>query len=181
MNKQKRNLIVAAAVAVIVVVAVILFAVLSTTGRGGERATLEQLYKGLYTTDGGGLPTIIDTILPARQQEYYDSITMGGTSFTQLAMWQNEANSMVGSDVQVAVKVLQTAADSSSDLSVMRSTYGSTIEAYHPVAFQLTLTGSQGTQDLVGVLPMVRQEGRWYVLEMDAGLMRVTDDSETAE
>ena len=181
MNKQKRNLILAGAAAVIVVVAVILFAVLSTTGRGGERATLEQLYKGLYTTDGGGVPTIIDAILPSLQQDYYDSITVGGTNFSQLAMWQSEANSMVGSDVQVSVKVLQIDDDDSGDLSVAKSTYGSTIEAYHAVAFQLTLTGSDGTQDLVGVLPMARQEGRWYVLDMDANLLRVVDDGETAD
>lgn len=180
MNKQKRNLILLAAAAVVLVVAIVLFAVLNTTGRGGERATLQQLYEGLYTTEGGGINTIIDTILPARQQEYYNSITTGGTNFSQLAMWQNEAHSMVGGNVQVSVKVLQVQEDSATTLNTMRATYGSDIEAYHPVAFQLTLTGDSGSQDLVGVLPMARQSGTWYVLEMDAGLMRVVDD-ETAE
>ena len=95
-------------------------------------------------------------------------------------MWQNEAHSMVGGNVQVSVKVLQVQEDSATTLNTMRATYGSDIEAYHPVAFQLTLTGDSGSQDLVGVLPMARQSGTWYVLEMDAGLMRVVDD-ETAE
>ena len=107
MTKQKRNLILLAAAAAVLVVAIVLFAVLNTTGRGGERATLQQLYEGLYTTEGGGINTIIDTILPAMQQEYYNSITTGGTNFSQLAMWQNEAHSMVGGNVQVSVKVLQ--------------------------------------------------------------------------
>ncbi|MBP3587712.1 MAG: hypothetical protein J6J51_01655, partial [Clostridia bacterium] len=107
MNNQKRNLILLAAAAVVLVIAIVLFAVLNTSGRGGERATLQQLYEGLYTTEGGGINTIIDAILPAMQQEYYDSITTGGTNFSQLAMWQNEAHSMVGGNVQVSVKVLQ--------------------------------------------------------------------------
>ena len=180
MNKQKRNLTILSAVAALVVVVVVLFAVLNTTGRGGERATLQQLYEGLYTVEGGGINTIIDTILPSMQQQYYDSITTGGTNFSQLAMWQNEAHSMVGGNVQVSVKVLQIQDDSATALNTMRATYGSDIEAYHPVAFQLTLTGDSGTQELVGVLPMARQSGTWYVMEMDAGLMRVVDD-EAAE
>lgn len=181
MTKQKRNLILLAAAAVVLVAAIVLFAVLNTTGRGGERATLQQLYEGLYTTEGGGITTIIDTILPAMQQEYYDSITTGGTNFSQLAMWQNEAHSMVGGNVQVSVKVLQIQEDSSTTLNTMRATYGSDVEAYHPVAFQLTLTGDSGTQDLVGVLPMIRQSGIWYIMEMDAGLMRVVDSETAAE
>jgi len=180
MSKQKRNLIVLSAAAAVLVIAIVLFAVLSTTGRGGERATLPQPYEGLYTTEGGGINTIIDSIMPAMQQEYYDSITMGGTNFSQLAMWQSEANSMVGGDVSVSVEVLQVQKDDSSMLNTMRATYGADVEAYHPVAFQLTLTGEDGTQELVGVLPMVRQGGSWYVMELDAGLMRVVDD-ETAE
>ena len=60
MTKQKRNLILLAAAAAVLVVAIVLFAVLNTTGRGGERATLQQLYEGLYTTEGGGINTIID-------------------------------------------------------------------------------------------------------------------------
>ena len=180
MNKQKRNLTLLCAVAAVLVIAIVLFAVLNTTGRGGERATLQQLYEGLYTVDGGGINTIIDAILPALQQDYYDSITTGGTNFSQLAMWQSEANSMVGANVQVSVKVLKIQDDSATTLTVMRSTYGSDIEAYHPVAFQLPLTGDNGTQELVGVLPMARQSGTWYVLDMDAGLMRVVD-GETAQ
>ena len=168
MNKQKRNLILLAAAAAVLVVAIVLFAVLNTTGRGGERATLQQLYEGLYTTEGGGINTIIDTILPAMQQEYYNSITTGGTNFSQLAMWQNEAHSMVGGNVQVSVKVLQVQEDSATTLNTMRATYGSAIEAYHPVAFQLTLTGDSGSQDLVGVLPtlMIADEHIPAVLQL---------------
>ena len=117
MTKQKRNLILLAAAAAVLVVAIVLFAVLNTTGRGGERATLQQLYEGLYTTEGGGINTIIDAILPAMQQEYYNSITTGGTNFSQLAMWQNEAHSMVGGNVQVSVKVLQVQEDSATTLN----------------------------------------------------------------
>ena len=42
------------------------------------------------------------------------------------------------------------------DLNAARATYGSEIQRYHTVAFQLTLTGSNGSQRLVGVMPMAR-------------------------
>lgn len=172
---NKRNLIVLAAVAVVIVVAVVVIAVTNTLG-GSEQSTLESYYKALYTTEGGGIDPIVGALLPARQQEFYDSITVGGTNFSQLAMWQNEANSMVGGNVKVEVEVLRRGEDSAADLNAMRNTYGGDIEGYHTVAFQLTLTGDSGTQELVGVLPMARTGGKWYLLSMDAGLMRVVED-----
>lgn len=174
--KTKRILFSVAAV--LVTVAIILFAVLSTTGRGGEKATLQQLYEGMYTTGGGGMPGVIDTVLPSLQQEYYDSLTMGGTNFGQLAMWQSEANSMVGTDVTVAVKILQRDEDNASNLNAAQATYGSDVEAYHPVAFQLTLSGETDTRELVGVLPMARVQGKWYVLSLNAGFKQIAEDGQ---
>ena len=54
MNKQKRNLILMAAAAAAVVLAVILIAVLGSTGRGSEKATLTQYYTAMYAENGGG-------------------------------------------------------------------------------------------------------------------------------
>ena len=55
------------------------------------------------------------------------------------------------------------------------TTYGFDIEGYHTVAFQMTLSGSSGTEELVGVLPMARTGGKWYLMSMDAGLKRVVE------
>ena len=169
---NKRKLTIVGIVAAVIAIAVVVFAV-TTTMSGSEQAALETYYKGLYTSGGGGIDAIVGAMLPSMQQEYYNQITVGGTNFSQLAMWQNEANSMVGADVQASVKVLQVGADSATDLNAARQTYGSSIERYHTVAFQLTLTGSSGTEDLVGVLPMARTGNQWYLLSMDAGLKRV--------
>ncbi len=171
---NKRKMTITSIVAAVIVVAVVAFAVVTTMG-GSEQSTLESYYKGLYTVGGGGIDAIVGALLPSLQQEQYDTITMGGSNFSQLAMWQNEANTMVGGDVQVAVKVLQIGEDSATDLNAVRNTYGGDIEGYHTVAFQLTLTGSNGSQDLVGVLPMARTGGQWYLLTMDAGLKRVVE------
>ena len=171
---NKRKLTILGVVAAVITVAVVVFALVTTMG-GSEQSTLETYYKGLYTQNGGGIDAIVGSLLPSMQQDYYDSITTGGTNFTQLAMWQSEANGMVGADVQVSVKVLKTGADSASDLNAVRNTYGFDIEGYHTVAFQMTLSGSSGTEELVGVLPMARTGGKWYLMSMDAGLKRVVE------
>ena len=172
---NKRKLTIVGIVAAVIAIAVVVFAVATTMG-GSEQATLEGYYKGLYTSGGGGIDAIVGAMLPSMQQAQYDTITMGGTNFSQLAMWQSEANSMVGADVQVAVEVLQTGDDSAADLNAARAAYGSDIQRYHTVAFQLTLTGSNGTENLVGVLPMARTGNQWYLLSMDAGLRRVVEE-----
>ena len=171
---NKRKLTIVAIAAAVIAVAVVVFAVATTMG-GSEQDALEGYYKGLYTSGGGGIDAIVGAMLPSMQQTQYDTITMGGTNFSQLAMWQSEANSMVGADVQVAVEVLQTGDDNAADLNAARATYGSEIQRYHTVAFQLTLTGSNGSERLVGVMPMARTGNQWYLLSMDAGLRRVVE------
>ena len=121
MNKQKRNLILMAAAAAAVVLAVILIAVLGSTGRGSEKATLTQYYTAMYAENGGGMDAVVDCLVPDRQQSYYDTATAGGTNFNQMMAWRVEAMSMVGDNVRVTVDILSASAESASDLARVRA------------------------------------------------------------
>lgn len=175
MNKSKKAQIFTAAAAVVLVAAVIAAALL-TSGTGGEEAVLNKMYKAMYTTEGGGMPALIECIVPSQQQTYYDELTMGGTSFNQLAMWQSEASALVGGDVELEVSILQVDDDSASDLNVMRNTYGSNVQGYHLVAFRLDMRGLEGETALAGVLPMLLVDGQWYVMELDAGFRTIIEE-----
>ena len=179
MNKQKRNLILMAAAAAAVVLAVILIAVLGSTGRGSEKATLTQYYTAMYAENGGGMDAVVDCLVPDRQQSYYDTATAGGTNFNQMMAWRVEAMSMVGDNVRVTVDILSVSAESASDLAQVRQTY-SNAQRCRTVAFRLTLTGDQSAQEFVGVMPLVCLDGRWYMTDTDAGLKRVVNE-ETGE
>ena len=168
MDKSKRNLLLIAAAAVLVVAVIIGIAVSSVSGRGSEKATLEQYYRAMYVEGAGGIPAVVDCILPAAQQDYYNELTIGGTSFNQLAMWQNEASALVGGDVQVDIELYGQTQDSASNLAQIKSEYGSNVEAYHVVSFKLILSGSVDTVELYGVMPMLRMDGRWYLMSVDA-------------
>ena len=174
MNKQKRNLILQIAVGVIVVAAVILAAVLGSTGRGSEKGTLAQYYTAMYSEEGGGMDAIVDCLAPSLQQDYYNRITVGGTNFNQLSAWRLEAMNMVGDNIRVKVEIINDLAESSTDLAQIKMTYP-TADRYHVVAFQLTLTGSQGSEAFVGVMPLVQMDGTWYMTTADAGLKRVVE------
>ena len=175
MNKQKRNLILFAVAAVIVVAAVILLAVVGSAGRGSEKGTLTQYYTAMYSEEGGGMDAIVDCLVPSMQQDYYNTVTVGGTSFNQLTAWRLEAMNMVGDNIQVKVEIINDLEESSTDLAQIKLTYP-TADRYHVVAFQMTLTGSAGSEDFVGVMPLVQMDGTWYMTTADAGLKRVVED-----
>ena len=160
MNKQKRSLILSIAAAIVVVAAVIIIAVVGSTGRGSEKGTLTQYYTAMYTEEGGGLDAIVDCLVPSMQQDYYNTVTVGGTSFNQLVAWRMEAMNMVGSDIRVKVEIINDLAESSTDLAQIKMTYPAA-DRYHVVAFQMTLTGSEGSEDFVGVMPLVQMDGTW--------------------
>ena len=180
MNKQKRNLILSIAAAIVVVAAVIIIAVVGSTGRGSEKGTLTQYYTAMYTEEGGGMDAIVDCLVPSMQQDYYNTVTVGGTSFNQLVTWRMEAMNMVGSDIRVKVEIINDLAESSTDLSQIKMTYP-TADRYHVVAFQMTLTGSEGSEDFVGVMPLVQMDGTWYMTTADAGLKRVVEGETAAQ
>ena len=180
MNKQKRNLILAIAAAIAVVAAVIFIAIVGSTGRGSEKGTLTQYYTAMYTEEGGGMDAIVDCLVPSMQQDYYNTVTVGGTSFNQLVAWRMEAMNMVGSDIRVKVEIINDLAESSTDLAQIKMTYPAA-DRYHVVAFQMTLTGSEGSEDFVGVMPLVQMDGTWYMTTADAGLKRVVEDGTAAQ
>ena len=176
MDKSKRNLLLMAGAAVLVVAVIIGIAVSSVTGRGSEKNTLEQYYRGMYVEGGGGIPAVVDCIMPAAQEAYYNQITDGGTNFMQLGTWYAEAQSLVGANVQAEVEMYGQTDDNASQLSQVRSEYGSDVEAYHVVSFKLTLTGSVATEELYGVMPMLRMNGKWYLMSVDADFHRSADE-----
>lgn len=180
MNKQKRNQILFLAAAVIVVAAVILVAVLGSTGRGSEKGTLTQYYTAMYSEEGGGMDAIVDCLVPSMQQDYYNLVTVGGTSFNQLTSWRLEAMNMVGDNIQVKVEIINDLAESSTDLAQIKMSYPDA-DRYHVVAFQMTLSGSEGSEDFVGVMPLVQMDGTWYMTTADAGLKRVVEDGTAAQ
>jgi hypothetical protein len=174
MNKQKRNLILQIASGAIVVAAVILVGVVGSTGRGSEKGTLTQYYTAMYSEEGGGMDAIVDCLVPALQQDYYNQVTVGGTNFNQLSAWRLEAMNMVGDNIRVKVEIINDLDESSTDLAQIKMTYP-TADRYHVVAFQMTLSGSQGSEAFVGVMPLVQMDGTWYMTTADAGLKRVVE------
>lgn len=178
MNKQKRTLILCVAAAVVVVIAVILLAVMGSTGRGSEKGTLTQYYTAMYSEEGGGMDAIVDCLVPSKQQDYYNTVTVGGTNFNQLIAWRLEAVNMVGDNIQVKMEIINGLDETATDLNLIKMTYP-TAQRYHVVAFQMTLTGSEGSEAFVGVMPMVQMDGTWYMTTTDAGLKRVVE-GETA-
>ena len=129
-----------------------------------------------FKAAGGGMDAIVDCLVPSMQQEYYNAVTVGGTSFNQLVSWRVEAMNMVGEDIKVKVEIINDLAESSTDLAQIKMTYP-TADRYHVVAFQLTLSGTEGSEAFVGVMPLVQMDGTWYMTTADAGLKRVVEGS----
>lgn len=179
MNKNKRTPLLLAAAALVLVVLVVVIAVNSSVGRRTEAETLRQFYAAVYSDDGGGMDALIACLPPSEQDEYYDNITTGGTSFGQLTTWRMEMVPLVGYDIQVEIEILTDQAESATDLTAMKETYPG-IDRYHMVAFRMTLTGSEGSEQFLGVMGMIHQDGCWYLTSADAGLKRVVN-GETAE
>ena len=94
----------------------------------------------------------------------------------QLGTWYNEAQTLVGDNVQVDVEMYGQTKDNATDLAKIRSEYGSNVEAYHVVSFKLTLTGNVATEELYGVMPMLRMDGKWYLMSVDADFHRVSEE-----
>ena len=176
MDKSKRNLLLMAGAAILVVAVIVGIAVSSVTGRGSEKNTLEQYYTAMYVEGGGGIPAVVDCILPAAQQDYYNQITSGGTNFTQLGNWYGEAQSMVGDNVQVKIDMYGQTQDSANNLAQVRAEYGSDVEAYHVVSFKLTLSGNVATEEFYGVMPMIRMDGTWYLMSVDADFHQAAEE-----
>lgn len=179
MNKNKRTPLLLAADALVLVVLVVVIAVNSSVGRRTEAETLRQFYAAMYSDDGGGMDALIDCLPPSQQTEYYDNITLGGTSFSQLTTWRMEMIPLVGHDMQVEVEILADQSETATDLTLMKETYPG-IDRCRTVAFRLTLTGSDGSEQFLGVMGMIHQDGCWYLTSADAGLKRVVN-GETAE
>ncbi len=171
MNNKTKQLL-ALAGAVILVAAVVLIALVGSTGRGSEKGTLTDFYTAMYCEDGGGMEAIIDCLLPAMQDDFYNNVTMGGTNFSQLATWRMEAMQLVGDDIQVKVEIQDNLEESATALSNVKLTYP-TAQRYRVVSFKLTMTGNDGTEDFLGVMPLIQMDGRWYMAQDDAGLKRV--------
>lgn len=176
MDKSKRNLLLMAGAALLVVAVIVGIAVSTVTGRGSEKTTLEQYYTGMYVEGGGGIPAVVDCILPAAQQDYYNEVTSGGTNFAQLGNWYAEAQSMVGDNVQVKIDMYGQTDDNASQLAQVRSEYGSDVEAYHTVSFKLTLSGNVATEEFYGVMPMIRIDGAWYLMSVDANFHQAAEE-----
>ncbi len=175
-NKTKQILAIAGAV--ILVAAIILTAIFTSSGRGSEKGTLTQFYTAMYSEEGGGMDAIVDCLIPQNQQEFYNTVTLGGTSFSQLSAWRMEAVQLVGDQIDVQVEIMDSLDESSSDLKLVQMNYPNA-QRYRVVSFKLTLTGSDGSEDFVGVMPLVQMDGTWYMASNDAGLKRVVP--ETAE
>ena len=60
MDKKKRNFLLIAGAALLVVAIIVGIAVSSVTGRGSEKNTLEQYFRGMYVEGGGGIPAVVD-------------------------------------------------------------------------------------------------------------------------
>lgn len=170
-NKQKWILIGAGCAAAALVAAILIIAL----SGGTEGQVLERYYAAMYTSEGGGMETLLDCLAPELREEYYNNITMGGVNFHQLGAWQLEAVSLAGDRPKVSVKVVATGGDSSSALAELRQQYAG-VEQAHTVSFRLTLSGEEGTAEFLGMLPMARINGRWYLLNNDANLARIVDD-----
>lgn len=174
MNRNKRVPLLLAAAALVLAAVLIVIAVGSSVGRRSEAETLRQFYAAMYSEDGGGIEALIDCLPPSQQAAYYDSITMGGTSFSQLNTWRMELLPLVGSEMQVEVELLSDQSESAGDLSMMKTTYPG-IDRYRMVAFRLTVSGSDGAEDFLGVMGLIHQDGCWYMTSADAGLKRVVN------
>ncbi len=173
--QTKKNLLIAGAA--VLALAIILVAVLGSTGRGSEKATLTDFYTAMYCDEGGGIDAIVDCLLPAMQQEFYNNTTMGGTNFSQLSTWRMEAMQLVGDNIKVKVELQDSLEESATGLASIRQVYPD-VQRYRVVSFKLTLTGSEGTEDFLGVMPLALVDGRWYLGADDANLKRVVNTAE---
>lgn len=160
-SAEKRRFYAVAIFVAAVAVAFIVLALLLNTGRGSQKGTLKAYYKAMYT-QSGSFDDLCGCIVPSRRQEYYDTTSMAGTNFNFLAMWHTEAITQVGDNVKVGVRVLETGADDSAYLTLIRETY-SAAERFSAVAFELRLDGDDGWETLTGVAPMIYQGGKWYM------------------
>ncbi len=177
MNKQTKMKVLAAAVAAAVVIAVICLALMGSTGSGSEKGVLQRFYTAMYNEKGGGINTMVACLAPERQQTFYNSITMGGTTFNQLATWRMEAMQLVGDQIDVKVTITGDLDETASDLAVVKQVYAGA-DRYRVVSFVLELTGAVGNERFVGVMPLVQIDGSWYMAADDAGLKRVVGESE---
>ncbi len=174
MNNKTKQILVACG-AVVLVAAVVLAALLGSVGSGSEQGTLTRFYAGMYSEEGGGMDAIVACLMPDQQQEFYDSATQGGTNFSQLSAWRMEAIQLVGDDIKVKVVITSALDENAADLQLVKQTYP-TAQRYRVVAFKLTLTGSEGSEDFLGVMPMVQLDGTWYMAGSDASLKRVVSE-----
>lgn len=161
-SRKTRLLLLLAVVLCIAMLAVVLtFAIPAYTGRSTLEGTLEQYYSAIYLGEGG-IDALIDCVIPANQEDTYNRLTSGGTSFSFMARWQSECLGVVGENPSLSVKILEEAEDSRSYLSTIQETYHKA-ENFSLAAFQLDLKGDAGTESLTGVAQLIYQDGRWYV------------------
>lgn len=147
---------------------------------GSEIDVLEKYFSAMYTQDGGGIDGLMNCLAPKLREEYYEKITMGGTSFHQMGVWQLEAAELVGDNASVQVELLSTGEDSASVLSQLRADYPGAEQA-HSITFRLTLSGDKDTASYQGIMPMIRIDGQWYMLNVNPGLQRENESNQGEE
>ncbi len=162
-RQLKKKLIIAAVLTVVLVVGGIVGVLISAYGgQGNIKGLLELYYETMYRDNGKGLDTLADCMAPEAQKDYYNVLTYGGTNFTQLNVWRNEATSTVGDNVKVTVRLGEQREGSDEELSVIRATYASA-ERLRSAIFYITVEGDRGYVKLQGVAECIRAGNKWYL------------------
>lgn len=161
--KQQKKLLIGLAVLTVAVlggIALILWSVYG--GQGTIKGMLTKYYEAMYTEDNGGFDALCDCLAPEIREDYYAERTTGGTDFSVLSAWRNEAVETVGENVKVKVEVQETETGSSSVLALAQDTCAAA-EEVRAAVFHVTVEGSRGYVVLSGLAECVREGSDWYL------------------
>lgn len=158
----------------VLIAGIVAVAVVTNTGDASPAGMLEGYYRAMYTADGGGMEDVVSYLAPKIRQETLDELTVGGTTGSQLALWRTDAAMLVGDNIRVKVKLLETREGTAVQLQAIRETYAGA-ESFLLCSFRLTLSGSEGEQSFVGVAPLLQLDGKWYLTAKSITLSRMEE------
>lgn len=158
----------------VLIAGIVAVAVVTNTGDASPAGMLEGYYRAMYTADGGGMEDVVSYLAPKIRQETLDELTVGGTTGSQLALWRTDAAMLVGDNIRVKVKLLETREGTAAQLQTIRETYAGA-ESFLLCSFRLTLSGSEGEQSFVGVAPLLQLDGKWYLTAKSITLSRMEE------
>ena len=107
----------------VLIAGIVAVAVVTNTGDASPAGMLEGYYRAMYTADGGGMEDVVSYLAPKIRQETLDELTVGGTTGSQLALWRTDAAMLVGDNIRVKVKLLETREGTAVQLQTIRETY----------------------------------------------------------